>query len=264
MGISLYQIVAFLYLIASVAAAAGYSLAHVGLARVAVSTLVLGWALQVLGYATLHRLDPPPNLTDPGVLLSFMACVGVGAFLLLLRRRRLVGLVAFVAPLAFVSVFFGQLHYGASEPSVIAPAGLLEHAHVLLASAGLALLGLASLVGEVFLVEHRRLKRKRWPQKGGLLPSLEALDRASSGALLVGFSLLSLGVMSGALWLMERYGALTSSGGHELAFTAFWVVYAGLVVQRFALHAPARQCALGSVGAFLLLVVGLLGSGWLV
>ena len=261
---SLYQVVAGLYLIASIAAAAGYSLAHVGLARVAVSTLVLGWGLQVLGYATLHRLDPPPNLTDPGVLISFMACVGVGAFLLLLRRRRLMGLVAFVAPVAFVSVFFGQLRFGTAEPSGLAPAGLLEHAHVLLASAGLALLGLASLAGELFLVEHRRLKGKRWPQKVGLLPSLEALDRASSAALLVGFSLLSLGVMSGGLWVLERYGGISFAGAHELAFSAFWVVYAALVFQRFGIGAPARQCALGSVCGFLLLLVGLVGSEWLV
>lgn len=262
MAISLYQIVAGLYLVASVAASAGYSLAHVGFARVAVSTLVLGWGLQVLGYATLHTLDPTPNLTDPGVLLSFMACVGVGAFLLLLRRRALVGLVAFVAPLAFLSVFFGQLRFRSAVPAGLASAGLLEHAHVLLASAGFALLGLASLAAELFLVEHRRLKRKRGPQQGGLLPSLEALDRASSAALLVGFSLLSLGVMSGALWVMERYGALSRDGGHEVAFSISWLIYAALVAQRFGIRAPARQCALGLVGGFLLLL-GLAGSEWL-
>ena len=154
MVVSLYQIVAGLYLIASVAAAAGYSLSHQGLARVAVSTLVLGWGLHVLGFATLHTLDPAPPLTDPGVLLSFMACVGVGAFLLMLRRRRLLGLVAFVAPLAFISVFFGQLRFGAADASGVTSSGLLEHAHVLLASAGLALLALGSLAGELFLVEH--------------------------------------------------------------------------------------------------------------
>ncbi|MFP8877284.1 MAG: cytochrome c biogenesis protein CcsA [Myxococcota bacterium] len=262
MVVSLYQIVAGLYLIASVAAAAGYSLSHPGLARVAVSTLVLGWGLHVLGFATLHTLDPAPQLTDPGVLLSFMACVGVGAFLLLLRRRRLLGLVAFVAPLAFISVFFGQLRFAAAGDSGVAPPGLLEHAHVLLASAGLALLALGSLAGELFLVEHRRLKRKRGAQRGGLLPSLEALDRASSVALLVGFSLLSLGVVSGGIWI-QRFGSLSGSAGHELAFALFWVVYAGLVVQRFGARASARQCAIGSVTGFVLLMLGLLGSEWL-
>ena len=259
MVVSLYQIVAGLYLIASVAAAAGYSLSHQGLARVAVSTLVLGWGLHVLGFATLHTLDPAPPLTDPGVLLSFMACVGVGAFLLMLRRRRLLGLVAFVAPLAFISVFFGQLRFGAADAAGVTSSGLLEHAHVLLASAGLALLALGSLAGELFLVEHGRLKRKRGPQLGGLLPSLEALDRASAAALLVGFSLLSLGVVSGGIWI-QRFGSFSGSDGHELAFALFWMVYAGLVVQRFGARASARQCAIGSVAGFVLLMLGLLGS----
>ena len=259
MVVSLYQIVAGLYLIASVAAAAGYSLSHQGLARVAVSTLVLGWGLHVLGFATLHTLDPAPPLTDPGVLLSFMACVGVGAFLFMLRRRRLLGLVAFVAPLAFISVFFGQLRFGAADASGVTSSGLLEHAHVLLASAGLALLALGSLAGELFLVEHGRLKRKRGPQLGGLLPSLEALDRASAAALLVGFSLLSLGVVSGGIWI-QRFGSFSGSDGHELAFALFWMVYAGLVVQRCGARASARQCAIGSVAGFVLLMLGLLGS----
>ena len=259
---SLYQIVAGLYLIASVAAAAAYSLSHQGLARVAVSTLILGWGLHVLGFATLHTLDPAPPLTDPGVLLSFMACVGVGAFLLLLRKRRLLGLVAFVAPLAFISVFFGQLRFAAAGDSGGASPGLLEHAHVLLASAGIAFLALGSLAGELFLVEHRRLKRKRGPQRGGLLPSLEALDRASSVALLMGFSLLSLGVVSGWIWI-QRFGSLSGSDVHVLAFALFWVVYAGLVVQRFGVRASARQCAIGSLAGFVLLMLGLLGSEWL-
>ena len=60
MVVSLYQIVAGLYLIASVAAAAGYSLSHQGLARVAVSTLVRGWGLHVLGFAALRPLAPAP------------------------------------------------------------------------------------------------------------------------------------------------------------------------------------------------------------
>jgi len=229
---------------------------------VAVSALVLGWGLHVLGFATLHTLDPAPPLTDPGGLLSFMACVAVGGFLLLLRRRRLLGLVAFVAPVAFISVFFGQLSFGAAGASGVTPPGLLEHAHVLMASAGLALLALGSLAGELFLVEHRRLKRKRGPQRGGLLPSLEASDRASAAALLVGFSLLSLGVVSGGIWI-QRFGSFSGSAGHELAFALFWVVYAGLVVQRFGARASARQCAIGSVAGFVLLMLGLLGWEWL-
>ena len=55
--------------------------------------------------------------------------------------------------------------------------GSWPHAHVLLASAGLSLLGLAGLAGAMFLVEHRRLKRKRPIDLRMPLPSLEALAK---------------------------------------------------------------------------------------
>ena len=51
-------------------------------------------------------------------------------------------------------------------------------------------------------------------------------------------------------------------GGHEVAFSIAWLVYAALVAQRFGIRAPARQCALGLVCGFLLLL-GLAGSEWL-
>ena len=48
-----------------------------------------------------------------------------------------------------------------AAPVVDPAGGSWEHAHVLLASAGLAMLGIAGLAGAFFLMEHRRLKSKR-------------------------------------------------------------------------------------------------------
>src|SRR5438034_190625 len=80
----------------------------------------------------------------------------------------------------------------------------------LLASAGLALLGLAGLAGLSFLVEHWRLKHKRPLASAGAWPSLEALDRAGAFAVVVGFPLLSLGVVTGSLWERAATGAFFS------------------------------------------------------
>ena len=45
-------------------------------------------------------------------------------------------------------------------PATTQGSGSLPHAHVLLASAGIALLGFSGLAGSIFLVEYRSLKSK--------------------------------------------------------------------------------------------------------
>ena len=104
-----------------------------------------------------------------------------------------------VAPLAFVSVFFAALRLPVAAPASFGGSGSWPHAHVLLASAGLAFLGLSGLAGVLFLNEHRRLKAKR-PVRVPL-PSLEALDRVNRLSLAAGFPLLTLGVLTGMLWV---------------------------------------------------------------
>ena len=61
-----------------------------------------------------------------------------------------------VAPLAFLGVFYESFALYATAPAVAADAGSWPHLHVILASAGLALLGVAGLAGVLFLVEAPR------------------------------------------------------------------------------------------------------------
>ena len=64
--------------------------------------------------------------------------------------------------------------------------------------------GLAGLAGFFFLLEHRALKQRRKVARRIPMPSLEALDRVNRATLAVGFPLLSLGVVTGGLWLHAR------------------------------------------------------------
>jgi len=140
------------------------------------------------------------------------------------------------------------------------PAGSasLAHAHVLLASGGFALLGLAGLCGALFLAEHRRLKRRQALPDSGL-PSLESLDRAGAVALAIGFPLLTLGVVTGAMWVHAAHGAAMTGNAHEIGALLAWCVYLVLVLQRFAVHQGARRCAVSALAGFALLSVWVVG-----
>jgi ABC-type uncharacterized transport system permease subunit len=173
-------------------------------------------------------------------------------------RRRLAGLVVLVAPMSLLGVLTAL--WGGPGASGDAPgAGSLPHAHVLLASAGLALLGLAGLAGALFLAEHRRIKRKRPLAGGAAWPSLEALDRAGAFAVAGGFPILTLGVVTGALWLRESSGVFYSGSAHETFCLIAWAIYGVLATQRFAARLPARRCAVSALAGFALLGLALLG-----
>jgi ABC-type transport system involved in cytochrome c biogenesis permease subunit len=141
--------------------------------------------------------------------------------------------------------------------------GSLPHAHVLLASAGLALLGLAGLAGLSFLVEHRRLKRKRSLGSGARWPSLEALDRAGAFAVAAGFPTLTLGVLTGSLWEHSATGAFFTGNPHEIFCLIAWAIYGVLAAVRFGARQPAVRCALSSITGFAVLGLAMLGVEWL-
>jgi len=170
------------------------------------------------------------------------------------------GLAVLVAPAAFLGTVFAAFSVTAPEARASGSA-LWSHLHVLLASGGLALLGVAGAAGILYLVHHREIKRKRRVAPHSALPSLESLDRANALALALGFLLLSLGVVTGVLWVETREARFWPGGLHANATLGVWIVYAGLVFARFGAGQGARLAALGSAAGFALLLVAVVGVG---
>ena len=263
------QMAAALYLAAGLAALLGLALPAPRILRGARWGLALGALAQALAFATMHRLDPAPRLTDLAPAIAFTAWVGVLFFLGLSTRYRLPGFVPPLAAVAFLAAFGTTVYQPLPArvgvyPQIAAAAeasGSLPHAHVLLASAGLAALGLAGLAGLFFLLEHRALKRRRSLRRRIPLPSLEALDRVNRAALLSGFALLTIGVVTGALWLDARTGDFWSGTLHETWTAIAWAIYLGLVVLRFGGRQGARQAAASALAGFAFLFFAVIGVG---
>jgi ABC-type uncharacterized transport system permease subunit len=259
MSLTLHQWTAGIYLLAGLLAWLGMALRADRLERGAVGVLLAGVVLHIASFATLHRLDPPPPLTDLPAAVSFMACVGTLFFLGLMWWLRLAGLAVLVAPLAFVSVFYAAIHLPQPGASTFGGSGSMPHAHVLLSSAGLAMLGVSGLAGALFLMEHRRIKAKRRIDPRSSLPSLEALDRVNRVSLAAGFPLLTLGVATGMLWVDSVRGSLFTGAHHEIWSLIAWTIYAVLVAARFGVSQGARQAAASAVGGFAFLFFAVIG-----
>jgi ABC-type transport system involved in cytochrome c biogenesis permease subunit len=259
--VEFHQIAAALYLAAGIGALLGVVLGKPGMERGASLGLGLGALSQAAGFATLHRLPSAPPVTDLTMAISFTGWIGV-LFLLALRwRLRIPALTGAVGPVAFLAVFVAGMRLSAPSDPVFGTSGSLPHLHVLLGSAGLGLLGIAGVAGLFFLVEHARLKAKRGIAGKGLLPSLEALDRVNTVSLAIGFPLLTLGLLTGVLWLRVAQGVSWQGNSHEVFTVVAWGIYAGLSGARFIGHQGARQAAASAVAGFVFLLFAVLGVG---
>jgi ABC-type transport system involved in cytochrome c biogenesis permease subunit len=256
----MHQGAAALYVAAAIAAWLGVAIPAPRLGRLAVVLLALGAAIHTAAFALLHKVEPPIPITDLPAAVSLMSLLAVLFFLALLLRARLLGLLVLVAPAAFLGAFFAALRLPHPDDPSFAGAGSWPHAHVVLASAGFAFLAVAGLAGLLFLTENHRLKAKKlFPVP---LPSLEALDRVNIVALALGFPLLTLGVLTGVLWVQTESGSLWTGSAHELWTALGWAIYAGLVAARFAGRQGSRSAAATSVGAALFLLFAVVGVGY--
>lgn len=258
-AVQLLQWTAALYLSAGLVAGLGLALETRRLERASVVLLALGAVLHGISFSMLHDLDPAPPVTDLTAAILFMAWVGTLSYLVLLSRTRLERLMVLVAPAAFLGAFLAALRLPTAAPAPMSSMGSWPHAHVLLASAGLSLLGLASLAGAMFLVEYGRLKKKRPIDLRMPLPSLEALDQVNSVALSFGFPLLTLGVLTGMMWLKTAFGTVWTGSAHETWCVFAWAVYGVLVCARFLGNQGSRQAAASAVAGFAFLFFAVIG-----
>jgi ABC-type uncharacterized transport system permease subunit len=258
MIVDLLQIAAALYLASGLAAWLGLLLEAPRSARAAVWLMAGGALVHSGAFVAFHREAQPPPLTDLPAAVSWMALFAVLFVLVWLRRARLMALVGLVAPAAFVGTFFAALRFPHSPAApLVGRASSWPHLHILLASTGLALLGVACVAGLLFLFVDRNLKRHR--RLRPRWPSLEALDRVNRVSLALGFLLLTLGVATGMLWVASESGRPWTGTAHEIGSVLAWAVYGGLVVARFAGHQRGRRAAVAAIGGFAFLFFAVIG-----
>ncbi|MDJ0788721.1 MAG: cytochrome c biogenesis protein CcsA [Myxococcota bacterium] len=261
MALVLHQLTTAAYLAASLAAGLALGLRAPRFNRIALGLLIAGFCLHTGAFLQLHQLDPTPALTELPLTLSLVGWIGTAAYLAVLLRVHGAALVVAVAPLAFGGAFFAAVALPGAEPPDPATSPLWSHLHIVLASAGLSLLGLAGTAGLLYVIHHRFLKSKSPNQLRLPLPSLEALDRVNAIALAIGFVVLSLGLLSGIAWVYAAEGRLWPGTPHANATLAAWVVYAGVSVLRWRSGFGSRQSALSSAVGFAVLLVAVVGVG---
>lgn len=220
------------------------------LSQVATAATVGGFAMHTA--ALLARLVTAgrPPLGNTYEILSFFAWATVLVYLILEVRfqRKIIG--AFVLPIVLLTTLAA-----ASVPK--APAGLspsLQNAwiwvHVTFVVLGSAALALTCGVGLMYLLQERQLKSKSLGAMYYRLPSLDFLDGLGHRALLVGFPLLTAGLITGAIQAQAARGQILMWDPTQLLSLVTWVIYAALLQARLSAGWRGRKAALLAILGF--------------
>jgi len=166
------------------------------------------------------------------------------------RTRPLRGLDWFVSPIV-VLLLVAAAVFGRAKPHEYDIRSVWLWTHLVTVFGGALAFAVAGAVGAMYLLVNRRLRNKRAGPGGGL-GSLERLEHLTLASVTLGFSLLTLGTITGLVQYLESRGKLPAVK-LALALSA-WVVYA------VVLHSPinpsfrGRKAAVLSVVGFFLVV----------
>ncbi len=172
-----------------------------------------------------------------------VAVVGYFGARALWRVDALGVLVAPVGLTFLLGTRFARIPHG--EPR-FSPAFLTLHiaANVI----GDALFLLACGAAGLYLVVDHGLRKKRPPP--ARLPPLDALDRALHRFLLMGFPLLTLGIVSGTVWASKLESGTSAETIRTLLGYTTWAVFAGVLLLRAVLGWRGRRSAYGTIAGF--------------
>jgi cytochrome c-type biogenesis protein CcsB len=264
MALTLFKLALLFYLLGTV----GYVIYLVSqkkpLAYYAYGVLWAGFLAHSLAIGGLYYQTgffPVHNLRES---LSFFAWAVMGAYLVIQWRFNIRVLGSFLSPLAaimMISSSFLPAPTGAVNP-VLRSFWLILH--VVTAFAGNGIFAIACLAGIMYLIQESRIKSKQLGAMSQRLPSLETLDGLNYQCLILGFPLLTFGLVSGSLYAHYTLGAFWRWDPKEVWSLITWLLYAALLHGRLVSGWRGRRSALLSILFFLVLVFSFLGMKFLV
>jgi ABC-type uncharacterized transport system permease subunit len=194
--------------------------------------------------------------------LSFLAWTLVVAYWIATYKYPLRALGAFLLPVVCVLVFASQIVRGSAalEANRVTggSAAWLFPIHTTLLLFAYASFFIAFSAGVMYLWQERALRLKKFSAVFHRLPSLTTVDDVGSTAASVGFTLLTLGIVTGVIWSQARSGRMFHNDPIELFALLTWVLY--LTLLHYRVQWRGRRAAWLGVAGFTLVLCTFAGA----
>lgn len=227
-----------------------------------VQTVALGlrWyeSYQMLGE---HGRAPLSNLYESVVFFAWTILL-IYILIDLKYRQRSIG--AFVVPFAFLGMTWAQLYLNdAIDPLVPALQSNWLTYHVITCFLGYAAFAVACGVSIMYLIKVGREEdgKANFPAGGiiGSFPAARILDDINYKSIMIGFPLLTLGIITGAAWANYAWGTYWSWDPKETWSLIVWFIYAAFLHARFTRGWAGKKAAWLSVFGFVATIFCYLG-----
>jgi ABC-type transport system involved in cytochrome c biogenesis permease subunit len=262
---SLLLVTLLIYAVAAIHAV----LAFVNKRRSAEQTALIALGAAFVGHTVAFVLDWVQNGHYPLFGLretfSFLAWTLVVAYALALYRYHARALGALMLPIITLLLLVSLLvHTGDNATANSITQGVavwLFPVHTTLLVCAYAAFFVVFAASLMYLWQERELKLKTFSGFFHRLPSLSTVDDIGATAVGIGFTLLSLGILTGIIWSSERSGRMWHNDPKEVFALLTWLLY--LTMIHYRAQWRGRKAAWAGVAGFALVVFTFLGTRWL-
>jgi cytochrome c-type biogenesis protein CcsB len=182
-----------------------------------------------------------------------------GLFLIINLKFNLKILGVFVAPLVtLVMIIVAQLPNETIQATDIFK-NFWFIAHVVAIFIGEAGFALACGLGLLYLIQENAIKTKKRRFFFRRLPSLDLLDATGYACIVVGFAMLTLGLITGFVYAKSVWGRFWSWDPKEVWSGITWLFYAALLHERLTVGWRGRRSAIMAIIGFVVILFTFLG-----
>ena len=189
--------------------------------------------------------------------MSFFSWALVLVFLFVEYRHHIHVLGSFILPLALLSLLSAAAL--PKEIPTLEPMLRTVWVHVTLSVLGTVAFAVAFVAGVMYLIQEGLLKSKRFNVLYAKLPPLDFLDHLNQQSVVVGFPLLTLGMITGAVSAEFARGTFLSWNPEQTWAVITWVFYFVVLLGRLTVGWRAKRAAYLTIIGFAGVVLTFVG-----
>jgi cytochrome c-type biogenesis protein CcsB len=237
------------------------------LASIVTGVTFIGHTLAiVLRWIRSHQMGighaPMSNLYES---LIFFAWAVILLYLIVENRTKNRTLGPFITPLAFLAIAYASFSPDINEgiqPLIPALKSNWLIAHVITCFFGYAAFGLSFGLSIMYL-----LKRLDSPERGNkflsIIPGKGIVDELNYQMVVIGFLMLTLGIITGSVWAHSAWGTYWSWDPKETWSLITWLIYASVIHSRQVRGWKGKRIALLCLAGFLCVLFTYFGVNYL-
>ncbi len=203
---------------------------------------------------------PVHNLHETLIVVAWSIA---GVFIIFQYKFNLKILGIYAAPLAAIAMLFAsQLSCELVQvKSIVSNFWLIFH--IIAIFAGEASFALAGGLGTMYLIQENAIKSKKHGFFFRRLPSLELLDTAGYACIVAGFTMLTIGLITGFVHARLVWGKFWSWDPKEVWSGITWLLYAALLHERLTAGWRGRKSAIMAIIGFAAILFTFFGVNFL-